>query len=430
MIKNLAQTTFSTLAVFCLAALTAVSCAPSGGPPTAEMRPAQVRMPFVRALLSDNTTETTIGGAGSVAIECRRDDESFVYYSPRSVRVRVRGNRVALLNSSGAVIEDALEQVTVSTRAKRQTLWVDGQTYRGMMRVYPGENALVIVNLVYIEDYLKGVVPPEIGPVTDNDTEAIKAQAIAARTYTIAHLGQYSKKPYDVKTDVSDQLYNGSAVEQDMISNAVTLTEGEIARYDGDFINAYYHSTCGGHTDYIENVWDKEARPYLAGVSCREMCEPSKYYRWNETFTGSELARRVSLYETALRGREITYRRIDSVYTDNSDSLRASVGLRTQALVIVADSVRLVYKRDRIRWVLGRASDPDRILQSDYFDLRNVTRAADGGVGSVTLSGRGYGHGVGMCQMGALGMARSEMGFSYRDILKRYYTGITIERLY
>ena len=98
--------------------------------------------------------------------------------------------------------------------------------------------------------------------------------------------------------------------------------------------------------------------------------------------------------------------------------------------MVVANGIRLVYVRDRIRWVIGRSANPNLILRSDHFDLTNLRYNGDGSLSEVTFSGRGYGHGVGMCQMGALGMARSEMGFSYRDILKRYYTDITVDKLY
>lgn len=337
---------------------------------------------------------------------------------------------MALLSSSGATVESSLEKITVSARNKGRRLWLDGKPYRGMLRVHSGRTSLTIVNILYVEDYLKGVVPPELGPVTEIDAEAIKAQAIAARTYTISHLGQYSSDAYDMKSDVSDQLYQGVSVEKKIVSDAIDRTEGEVARYGGDFIHAYYHSTCGGQTDNIENVWEKEALPYLVSVSCHDMCQPSKYYLWSETLTAVKLAKRISNYETNLRGREVSYSRIDSIYIAGTESRSQHPGLRTQELVIVANNIRLVYLRDRIRWVVGRSANPNLILRSDHFELTNLRYNNNGSVSEVTFSGRGYGHGLGMCQMGALGMARSEMGFSYRDILKRYYTDITIDKLY
>jgi len=277
-------------------------------------------------------------------------------------------------------------------------------------------------------------VPPEIGPVTSGDAEAIKAQAIAARTYTLAHFGQYESKPYDVKSDVSDQLYLGMDVERKLITKAVEKTTGIVARYDGEFIVAYYHSTCGGYTDNIENVWPKDPAPYLVSVCCSSMCQPSKYYNWTETFSSDDFLRRLSIHESTLRGKTVSYSRIDSVGINNSTSSQQGPGLRTQDLIVIANGERLVYQRDRIRWVLGRASNPERILQSDFFKLGDISYSEDGSITSITLSGKGYGHGVGMCQMGALGMARTntteEIKYTYDQIIKRYYQGATLDKLY
>lgn len=419
-----------TAALMCAIFPALCSCSPAGGPVARETRTLHVKMPFVRALLSDDHTKAAIGGRSSIAIECYRDGGSFVYYSPKSVKIKAAGGRMTLLSSSGATIETSLERITVSPRGGGRQLWLDGKPYRGMLRVSSDEKALMIVNILYVEDYLKGVVPPELGPVSEIDIEAIKAQAIAARTYTIAHLGQYSSALYDMKSDVSDQLYQGMSVEKKIITDAIEKTEGEVARYDSEFINAYYHSTCGGYTDNIENVWEKEASPYLVSISCQDMCRPSKYYLWNETLSGAELAKRISNYETNLRGRQVTYNRIDSIYIAGTELRSERPGLRTQELVVVANNIRLVYVRDRIRWVVGRSANPNLILRSDHFELTNIRYKSDGSVSKMTFSGRGYGHGVGLCQMGALGMARAEMGYSYRDILKRYYSGITIDKLY
>jgi stage II sporulation protein D (peptidoglycan lytic transglycosylase) len=392
-----------------------------------------IKLPFVRVLIADDAKSVTIGGPSSIAIECVRGDEKFVYYSPQSIHAKSNGASLSLLNSSGEEIESDLDVITVSSRSRRHTLRINGDQYRGMARLIPGDNAddsaMVVTNILNIDEYLMGVVPPEIGPVKPIDLEAIKAQSIAARTYTMSHLGQYGGKSYDVTAEVSDQLYRGMKVEKDFISKAVMSTAGEVIRYKGEFIRAYYHSTCGGRTDNIENVWPKPPAPYLKSVDCQAMCSPSKYYKWRETFTGKQVAKRISDYETAA-GEVVSISRIDSIYIDNSSPASVSKGLRTQKLIIISGSRRFEYQRDRIRWVFRRSSDANRILQSDYFAVKDIQSTSGKGITSVTFDGGGYGHGVGMCQMGALGMARSGSDYTYRDILKRYYTAVTIDKLY
>ncbi|HSH00082.1 MAG TPA: SpoIID/LytB domain-containing protein, partial [candidate division Zixibacteria bacterium] len=222
------------------------ACAPSKLRPTQSAEPSHVRLPFVRALLSDTEPEATVGGQGAIAIECLRGSERFVYYSPKNVRLRFTSGAIGLVNSKNEIIESNLDQVTISARNSQRLLWVNGAPYRGMVRLTPGQRGLTLVNVLYIEDYLRGVVPPELGPlVSADDMESIKAQAIAARTYTMSHLGQYGALPYDLKSDVSDQVYSGASAEKDFISRAVIATTGEVARYQDQFIHAYYHSTCG-----------------------------------------------------------------------------------------------------------------------------------------------------------------------------------------
>ncbi|MBN4057154.1 SpoIID/LytB domain-containing protein [bacterium AH-315-J21] len=401
----------------------------AGGVSVGNREAAHIQLPFVRVLLSDDAQSVTIGGLHSIAIECVRGDEKFVYYSPRSIHAKFAHSSLSLLNSSGEEIESGLDVITISSRSQRQPLLIDGNSYRGMARLTAGDKTIVVTNILNIDKYLMGVVPPEIGPVKPSDVEAIKAQAISARTYTMAHFGQYGGRSYDVTAEVSDQLYRGMRVEKDFISEAVLATAGEVIRYNGHFIKAYYHSTCGGRTDNIENVWPKAPAPYLKSVDCHESCSPSKYYNWQETFTGKQLAKRLSDFETA-SGEIVTIGRIDSIYIDNSQPASPSKGLRTQKLIFLTDAGRFVYIRDRIRWVVRRSSNKSKILQSAYFTLSAIQQSPRAGVTSVTFSGHGYGHGVGLCQMGALGMARSKTKYTYRDIIKRYYTAVTIDKLY
>ncbi len=422
------------LTLFCCGAiLLLANCTPAPYR-RGEFSDTYVELPFVRILLNDATTEVNIHGPAQIAIECVRDRKRFTFYSTKYARIKCVDNKLTLVNSNGKKLEDDLEQVTIIPRTRDKVLWVGEVQYRGMVRVLPKDKYLFVINILHVEDYLFGVVPPEIGPTTESDIEAIKAQAVAARTYTLAHLGQFPDKPYDLKADVSDQLYQGMGAEKRYISEACVETRGVVARFNDQFIQGYYHSTCGGHTDCIENVWPKPPQPYLVSVSCSAMCAPSKYTNWSETFSGDALAARVSSYESSLSGKKVTYTRINEFYIDKVEPLCPSDGLRVQRLVIVADSVKLVYEKDRIRWTLGRGQDANRILQSDYFTIADLTRNDDGTIANVTLSGHGYGHGVGLCQMGALGMARMAQSggphYTYKDILERYYRGVKLERLY
>ncbi len=149
------------------------------------------------------------------------------------------------------------------------TVEVDGQPYRGSLEVRILGDSLKVINQVGIEEYLRGVVPNEMGPGTYPELEALKAQAVAARTYIMANRGQYSDSGYDICDSPSCQVYRGFGTEHPLTNQAVEETAGLIAAWNGKPIKALYTSTCGGHTEDAGNVFpDLRLLPYLKGVDC------------------------------------------------------------------------------------------------------------------------------------------------------------------
>ena len=148
-------------------------------------------------------------------------------------------------------------------------LSVDGNTYRGVIEVRAeGGQGVVVINIVNVEDYLRGVVPNELSPLAFPQIEALKAQAVAARTYALRNLGQYAGRGFDLCATPACQVYKGLASEQPLTDRAVGETRGVVATYRGELINAMYTSTCGGHTEDGENIFSGLATPYLRGVVC------------------------------------------------------------------------------------------------------------------------------------------------------------------
>jgi stage II sporulation protein D len=146
---------------------------------------------------------------------------------------------------------------------------VDGSAYRGYLEIFVNvSNRLTIVNVVNLEDYLKGVVPAELSPAVFPQVEAVKAQAVAARTYAIRHMGQYAGEGFDICSTPACQVYGGFSAEQRMSSDAVVETRGRILTYKGEPIDALYTSTCGGHTEDVQNVFPGSAQPYLVSRKC------------------------------------------------------------------------------------------------------------------------------------------------------------------
>lgn len=381
-----------------------------------------IKIPFVRVLLDESKDEVTLSGEKSFAIECLAGEEQTVFYSSQPVKIKNNGRTLKVNNHKGNTILTNLDEVNIIPRGTNNRSIFGKKKYRGIVKLLPqGENVRVI-NIVFMEDYLRGVVPPEIGKRADNEIEAVKAQAVAARTYAMAHLKQYTNQPYDMKSSIIDQVYEGFNVESKLINKAIDQTAGQVLFYHDNYINAYYHSTCGGMTDDIQSVWDRKELPYLKAVSDGKACSWSKYYNWREIFTEKQLRGRIEQYLSSDRGRDLRVGEIKDI-----ELLEKTPGGRVKTMVIVTDYDKFRFHKDRIRWVVGRTSNPDLILPSDRFDIR-IERNKRGQIMSVTFEGSGYGHGVGMCQCGAIGYSRE--GWTFDAILTHYYSGAELKTLY
>ena len=188
-------------------------------------------------------------------------------------------------------------------------LKLQGKTYRGTIELrVDGSGRLRAVNWVELESYLRGVVPSELGPEVWPQLEALKAQAVAARTYALANAGQFDEDGYDICATPRCQAYGGASAEHPLSDRAVALTKGEIAVWQGRPINALYTATCGGHTEDAALIFPEQAAPYLVGVPCRAEDEALARTRGLlagvgpipiATEYGEDVTREVSLLDTA-----------------------------------------------------------------------------------------------------------------------------------
>ncbi|MGB9920114.1 MAG: SpoIID/LytB domain-containing protein [Moorellales bacterium] len=399
--------------------------------------------------------------------------------APGSVwRVSVDPAGLKLSSGSGPELEPVagpIEFRPVSSGAEVPLFSVSERRYRGSLRlekVAPGD--VLAVNLVDLEEYLSGVVGEEMGygaPV-----EALKAQAVASRSYALARKASQATRPYDVGTDQSTQVYAGYEAETkpgfDRVKAAVEATRGEVMYYRGQLVEAYFHSNAGGHTENSENVWQR-AIPYLRGVpspwdsfALRQSADPSAWpantYQWEKIITRDELSTRVANWNVARAAQPEQQIRVGEITVISPVRLgedgRPTVSGRAARVLLVGREGQQEIRGETARSLLG--------LRSTLFELHTDARvflaavgagteqreegeslwaAVDGGVAPVNpgsstywvlgaggtrrevpkvftrleFSGRGYGHGVGMSQWGARGMAAE--GYGYRDILEYYY---------
>ncbi len=300
----------------------------------------------------------------------------------------------------------------------------NGKRYRGELLISANDSGLLVVNRVALESYLRGVVPLEIGNRKPEEHAAVEAQAVAARSYSYLHF--IPTRAYDMMSTVQDQVYGGVDAEKPVSDAAVVATDGMVVMYAGKVINTPYSSTCGGSTAAVHEVWYKEPdQPYLRPVSDRIpgtdsfYCDPSPRFRWTSSFTNeslrSVLEKYLSSYTNAPKG---SLGRVTGVYEEGRTESD-----RVRALRIQTDRGNYVLRGNDIRFVLRSVNG--EILNSTHFTAE--ASVSGGEVSGLTLRGVGYGHGIGMCQWGAIGRARA--GQDYRTILNAYYPGTTIGRV-
>ncbi len=385
---------------------------------------------IIRVKLTETRDKIRISPYGSFQIKCYKKSKTVAAYEVATdIAVSVSAEGLILLDDNGDVLEYRLDKILLDTKKAQNKFRFDGKPYRGNLQIHfiPGLRTEVAVNLVGLEEYLLGVVPLEMGKklITDpNDVEALKAQAICARTYSLAKLGQYPSRPFDLEATVADQVYGGIEAEEEIITSAVRQTRGEVILYKGDFINAYYHANCGGSTEYIQKVWEtKPEADYLVPVADDTFCVWGSNYLWQQSWTKVELEERIDLYlKNYFPGHEKGFGELmDLQLTERLNSGRA------KALKIFSQNSEYELKSDQIRWVLRKKENLNSILPSTLFDLQ-IFKDSAGVIDSVVATGKGNGHGVGMCQIGALGLARA--GQIYVQILQHYYPGTEVVKYY
>ncbi len=302
-----------------------------------------------------------------------------------------------------------------------------GKWYRGTFRVFTSQpNGLTLVNVVGIEDYLQGVLPHEIGTPPESDFEAVKAQAVAARSYTLSYLGRRGALGFDLYASVEDQVYGGIGRENAQSERALNATRGEVIVSDGAPIRALYSSACGGRTANVEDVWPWPRTDYLRSVldadgeDAPSYCSASANYRWREEWDVAAFMTTLRRFGPAEGG---TADILSGGFLDVRVKSRGRCG-RVEELALTTTEGDWILRGDRTRWGLRRPGQ-DAILRSSFFKI-GVARDEDGRPVRVIANGAGNGHGIGLCQFGAMGMARS--GKSYRAILSHYYKNTSIAR--
>ncbi|MBM3318041.1 MAG: SpoIID/LytB domain-containing protein [Candidatus Eisenbacteria bacterium] len=419
-----------------LCAILQGACAPASRRAPAQPGSTPGREPVLRVALLAGAPRVRIECAGEVRVwrvgsglagAARPAGSAFelAALSPAGRAGETPTARLALIGARGDTLGVFAEALLFEPRSPEHPLQVGGRPYRGeiLVRAEPGMR-LTAINALRIEDYLLGVVPVEIGSSESTPGAALQAQAIAARSYALHYLGRRAASHgCDLLATVDDQAYGGIGAETGAASRAVAETRGIVAVHEGRAIRANYSSTCGGRTEEAERAWPGTGYPYLRSVRDAAggggfWCAESPHARWEVCWECGQLAEivlaRLPEEDPAARGRELGRLR------DIEIAARSPSG-RAEELRVSTDGGVFRVRGDRIRWLLRRP-DGGPLRSTLIGRLRRSGKQEC----RICLEGRGFGHGVGMCQTGALGMARG--GVPAEEILRRYYRGVHLAR--
>lgn len=265
-----------------------------------------------------------------------------------------------------------------------------GRTYAGTLDLVAQDRRLLVINRVPLETYLAGVIGAEMG--VHFPDEALKAQTVASRSYAVRRIRARRRRAFDVGATQATQVYRGILPGHERARRLVDATRGEVLIHDDEVLDAVYSSTCGGHTRPADEAFGNPAPSPLMGASCGH-CDDAPLFRWKASVSVDKLLRDLGLRRGPAR--------LDGIRFHPSGRLR-DVTLRT------AGGTRVV-TAGRLRRALGAASKSPWIA--------HVTLDGD----TIHVVGHGFGHGVGLCQYGARGLARRRKGCG--DILGRYFPG-------
>lgn len=317
-------------------------------------------------------------------------------------RRRAESARIDAITNGVRIGGEPFKIYAVKLKSPSHRIQLGDRTYLDELQVIREADAtLTVINEIDVEAYLRGVLPNEVP--SRWPAEALKAQAVAARTYALFDELKEFDKDFSLRPTVRSQVYGGETDAVPSTNKAIQETSGEILMYEGHIFRAYFHASCGGHTYPADRVWDVQPHPSLTGVACA-FCKKADAYFWKAKYTASELTEQLNAAGHAV-----------GVLQELAPVNRDRWGRAEQMRIHHSHGSNLVSGND-FRLAIG--STRFRSMQVD------VDRRA----GNFHFSGRGYGHGVGLCQWGA--RQQAEEGKTYQEILAFYYPGAKVEKIY
>ncbi|MEA2077859.1 MAG: SpoIID/LytB domain-containing protein [Candidatus Marinimicrobia bacterium] len=411
--------------------------------------------PLVRVRIMYTENKINLSSESKINIY-NQDENKIVLRGERTFSIILHDDTLKLVDDNGKTLITGYS-LTINNSEKNKHLGIkqvpfgigwfwagnEDRIYKGDLEFHINANKKIdVISILDIETYLLGVVPSEIGVTAP--IEALKAQAICARSEAVIGLetGKYSGEHHNLTADIYCQVYSGIGKANNAVNKAVLETRSEVLVANDTVISAYYASNCGGHSENIENVWPERSghaeywsgHPDMDGKIDLDLtqandirtwiegepdswCKPSdltpewskQHFRWTQSITPEELSAAVAekvkdiglVYDMIPLERGVSGRIYDILFVGEKGHCRLEGEL----------NIRMLWKSP---------------LKSSCFVIDKI--GTNGHPVSFILTGAGWGHGVGMCQTGAI--AQANAGRTYKDILTHYFRGSKIEQKY
>jgi stage II sporulation protein D len=393
--------------------------------PTWQVRPYALGEQPVRVLLLRDTHTLSLRPSAATAVEDGDSGERLAVISGGALaKLQPAPGGVSCEAGRARLDRAVLRFVPTGGVTTLSSSGGSARRYSGVIEVRRSAQGLTAIEETDLESYVAGVVAAEVP--ASFPLAAAAAQAIAARTYTLFHLGDHVADGADLCAQVHCQAYGGTPSAGSRATVATQLTAGQVLVWNGVLVDAQYHAACGGSTVAAWETRQGKLLPYLTGASDREdsgeaFCADGHTVTWSQRFTFAEAQRLVSRNLGTVIGEPgLSPGRLRDLRVQERS------GNRVKWLEVKTDSGVYQVMGDAIRWLFGTGLAGPSGLRSTRFDL-TVTRDRHGRPTAFAFHGAGHGHGLGLCQWGARGRALA--GESAADILAAYYPGAAVEDL-
>ena len=388
-------------------------------PPNRSAHP-RIQAPPVRVLIGEISGIDSIRFDGNYTLSAPEAKYELMRSSVFYLRTDSKGYR--LYNNKRLFLLRADDKIILEPQSNQGALLYHQKAYSGKISMRMAKGGTIwLINTLPLDSYLRSVVPSEIFTHKAADLEAIKAQAVCARSYALLKMKQRANQDFDVYGDVRDQAYNGRKVQSNLGNTAVNQTRGSVLMYQGKIAKTYFHACDGGISEAAQNVWPGIREPYLQVKQDVWVdsfaCKDAPVFRWEKAFNIGQLD---SLFKQMFH---VSYQ--DSVVSDttrvpfNITIKQRSASGRVQKLQINYGRHIQMLEGFSIRRFFSDAKG--RVLPSTLFKLAATDSL-------ILIQGGGHGHGVGLCQYGAL--YKAEKGLKYYHILQTYFPGTNLEKVY